>query len=296
METKNLKTFIQVAERKSFTKAAEALNYTQSTVSSQIKQLETELNTQLFERIHHKVMLTDRGTALLNYAHRIINMIEEFDNSTPQTGKYEGIVRFAMAPSICNLMMGKTYMKFHEMYPNVAVKIIEAETDTMFHMLNHNDADLIFIVDRRKHSKEHIVVSEKRVKMNFVASRDFVLTGKKNITIEEIAHHPFVLTEKELSYRKLFDEKLAERNIEIEPVVEIGNTHLLLELIELGAGVSFLPDYVTYQAHKDGKIAYLDVTDFDIDIWRQLIYHKNKWLSPSIQKVAEYCSAVSENL
>ncbi len=296
METKNLKTFIQVAERRSFTKAAEVLNYTQSTVSSQIKQLETELNTQLFERIHHKVTLTDRGVSLLNYAHQIINMIEEFDSNTPRTGKYEGLVRFAMAPSICNLMMGKTYMTFHGMYPDVAVKIMEAETEDMLHMLNHNDADLIFTVDRRKYTKEHIVASEKRVKMNFVSSNGFELCDKKNITIEELAGYPFILTEKELSYRKLFDEELAKRNLEIEPYVEIGNTHLLLELIELGGGVSYLPDYVTFQAYQEGKIEYLDVVDFDINIWRQLIYHKDKWISPAMRKVVEYCSAISEKL
>ena len=65
MELKNLETFIQVAELSSFTKAADKLGYSQSTISFQIKQLETSLDTQLFERINHTVTLTQRGKEVL---------------------------------------------------------------------------------------------------------------------------------------------------------------------------------------------------------------------------------------
>ena len=68
MEIRNLITFVQVAELNSFTKAAKALGYSQSTVSFQIKQLETELNCMLFERINHTISLTEKGREVLAYA------------------------------------------------------------------------------------------------------------------------------------------------------------------------------------------------------------------------------------
>ena len=61
MDTKNLDTFIQVAELGSFTKAAEKLGCSQSTVSFQIKQLENSLDIRLFERINHTVKITEQG-------------------------------------------------------------------------------------------------------------------------------------------------------------------------------------------------------------------------------------------
>ena len=70
VDIKNLITFIHVAELNSFTKAAEKLGYSQSTVSFQIRQLENELNTQLFERINHTIALTETGVQVLNYADR----------------------------------------------------------------------------------------------------------------------------------------------------------------------------------------------------------------------------------
>lgn len=296
MEIRNLITFLQVAERKSFTKAAEALNYTQSTVSTQIKQLETELGAPLFERINHKTCLTERGKVLMKYANQIINIIEEINSDNADSDDCEGVVRFAMAPSVCNLMMGRTYMTFHEKYPNVKVKILEGNTDDMLHMLDHGDVDLIFVVDRHIYNKEYTVISKKRVDMRFVAAKNFELADKEDISIEELVKYPFVLTEKDLSYRRLFDEKLAELSIEVNPTVEIGNTYLLLELLELGLGISFLPDYVTRKAYEEGKITYLNVKNFDIEVWRQLLYRENKWVSPAMKRVIEYCSGVSEKL
>ena len=77
MDIKNLTTFIYVAEMNSFTKAAQRLGYTQSTISFQIKQLENELNCQLFERINHSVSLTEKGRELLRYAHNVKKMTDE---------------------------------------------------------------------------------------------------------------------------------------------------------------------------------------------------------------------------
>ena len=67
MEIRNLKTFLQIVESGSFTKAAEVLGYTQSTISSQVKQLETELDCHLFDRINRTVKLTDKGEMLLRH-------------------------------------------------------------------------------------------------------------------------------------------------------------------------------------------------------------------------------------
>jgi len=296
MEIRNLETFIQVAERRSFTKAAEFLGYSQSTVSTQIKQLEDELDTLLFERINHRISLTERGEEILKYAYQITNLAKELQSGTPDPDNCEGLVRFAMAPSICDLMLGQTYMTFHEMYPNVTVKILMAETDEMIRQLNQNEADLIFIVDRHEYNKEHIIISEKKVNMHFVAGPEFELSNEKNINIKELVDYPFILTEKGLSYRKLFDEKLAEMYLEIIPIIEMGNTNLILELVEMNGGISFLPDYVTRKSYEEGKIVYLDVNDFEVEIWRQLLYHRDKWVSPAMQKVIDYCSGVSERI
>ena len=86
MQLRNLITFIHVAELGSFTKAAEQLGYSQSTVSFQIKQLEEDLDCLLFERINHTITLTERGHELVSYAHRIRALTEEFREKPNKEG------------------------------------------------------------------------------------------------------------------------------------------------------------------------------------------------------------------
>ena len=92
-----------------------------------------------------------------------------------------------------------------------------------------------------------------------------------------------------MSYRRLLDEKLAGMSLEIQPILEIGSTGLICSLVEQGVGISFLPDYVTAEEVARGRMAYLHVKDFEIVVWKQLLYHRDKWVSPQMESVLQYC-------
>ena len=92
-----------------------------------------------------------------------------------------------------------------------------------------------------------------------------------------------------MSYRRLLDERLAEMSVEIQPVLEIGNTDLICSLLEQNLGVSLLPDYVTAGRAAEGKLVLLDVEEFEIEVWKQLLYHRNKWVSPQMESVIRHC-------
>lgn len=93
MDMKNINTFIYTAELGSFTKAAELLGYSQSTVSFQIRQLEEELGTVLFERINRTVTLTDRGKEILRYAHRMKQLAGEMQEMVQPKQEVRGHLR-----------------------------------------------------------------------------------------------------------------------------------------------------------------------------------------------------------
>ena len=96
MELRNLITFIHVAELGSFTKAAEQLGYSQSTISFQIKQLEEELDCLLFERINHTISLTERGRELVSYAHKVRELTEEFKENLRMARECIGQMRTSL--------------------------------------------------------------------------------------------------------------------------------------------------------------------------------------------------------
>lgn len=290
MDLKNLTTFIHVAELNSFSKAALALGYSQSTVSFQIRQLETELNAQLFERIHHTVALTEKGREVLNYAHRIRRMTMELTETMEGQQDLKGHIRLAMADSLCDSLFDSSFPDFCRQHPRLTLKIIAAGTGEMFRLMNHNEADAILTLDSHIYDREYVIFREETVKMHFIASAFSPLAKRPSLSVAELLSWPFLLTEKGMSYRRLLDEGLAERSLEVTPVLEMGSARLICSLIGEGAGISFLPDYVTEQDVQAGAIVRLNVRDFEVEIWKQLLYHRDKWVSPQLEAVLEYCA------
>lgn len=289
MDIKNLVTFMHVAELNSFTKAAQKLGYSQSTVSFQIRQLETELNSQLFERINHTIALTEKGRDVLAYAHQVSKLTQELEESMRDEKAVTGYVRLATAASLCDSLLGEQFPEFRSRYPGIALKIIAAGTEEMFRLLNHNEVDAILTLDNHIYDAEYVIAREEKRGVHFVAASDHPLRREKAIPIRRLIQEPFILTEKGMSYRRMMDEKLAEMSLEIKPVLEIGSTSLICSLVEQGAGISFLPDYVTDKEVAAGRMIYLQVENFEIEIWKQLLYHRDKWVSAQMETVIQYC-------
>ena len=290
MDLKNLLTFMHVAELNSFTRAGQKLGFSQSTVSFQIKQLERELGTQLFERINHTVVLTEKGRDVLKFAHQISKMTQELDKRLQNEEEVSGNVRIAMADSLCDNMLQEGFGEFRDRYPGISLKIITAGTEEMFRLLNQNEADAVLTLDNHIFHAEYVIAREERAGVHFVADSENPLCEREELFPEDLAGQPFLLTEKGMSYRRLMDEKFAELPMEILPVLEIGSAGLICSLVEQGAGISFLPDYVTEEKVRAGRLRYLPVKNFEIEIWKQLLYHRDKWVTPQLESALAYLS------
>lgn len=290
MDLKNLLTFMHVAELNSFTRAGQKLGFSQSTVSFQIKQLERELGTQLFERINHTVVLTEKGRDVLKFAHQISKMTQELDKRLQNEEEVSGNVRIAMADSLCDNMLQEGFGEFRDRYPGISLKIITAGTEEMFRLLNQNEADAVLTLDNHIFHAEYVIAREERAGVHFVADSENPLCEREELFPEDLAGQPFLLTEKGMSYRRLMDEKFAELSMEILPVLEIGSAGLICFLVEQGAGISFLPDYVTEEKVRTGRLRYLPVKNFEIEIWKQLLYHRDKWVTPQLESALAYLS------
>ncbi len=288
MELRNLTTFIHVADLGNFTKAAELLGYSQSTISFQIKQLEDELGCLLFERINHTITLTERGHELISYAHRILKLTDEFKESLDEERECSGHIHIVTPDSVCDDMINRNYINFHNKYPSISVKFTTADTTVMFDMLDHNEADVVITLDSHSYNKDYVIVKEERLSTHFVANANSKYANAKNLSINDIINEPFILTEHNQGYRRVFDKELAKKSLEITPNLEIGRTDIITKMIAQGNMISFLPDFVTEDMVRSGELCYLDVCDVNIDTWKQLIYHKNKWMSKSLKTFIDY--------
>ena len=100
MELRNLITFLRAAKLESFTKTAEELNYVQSTVTMQIRQLETELGYPLFDRIGKKVFLSQKGKELLPYAEQIVQAMHNATQIKSPSSEVKGVLHLGILESL----------------------------------------------------------------------------------------------------------------------------------------------------------------------------------------------------
>ena len=292
MELRNLITFIHVAELGSFTKAAEQLGYSQPSVSFQIKQLEEELGCLLFERINHTITLTEHGVKLVERAHKVRALIDDFKEDMEEEKSVSGQIHIVTPDSVCEEMIQRHYIDFHNKYPDISIRFTTGDSGVMLDMLDHNEADVIITLDNHLYNKDYIIAKEQPLSMHFVANSKSKFANKKDISIKDLVNEPFILTEKGQGYRRVFDRELSKKSLEISAVLEIGRTDIITSLLTKTDMISYLPDFVTRPLIASGELCYLDVTDMNIDIWKQLIYHKNKWVSKSMKTFIDY---VKEN-
>lgn len=288
MDLKNLITFIHVAELGSFTKAAEQLGYSQPSISFQIKQLEEEFGCLLFERINHTITLTEKGHELVYCAHQIRALTDSFKESVAENDECSGHIHIVTPDSVCEEMINSHYIDFHNRYPDISIRFSTGDSAVMLDMLDHNEADVIITLDNHLYNKDYIIAKERQLPMHFVASRNSKFANRKNLSIKDIINEPFILTEHGQGYRRVFDRELAKKSLEITPFLEIGRTDMITSMLTQSNMISYLPDFVTKPLIDSGELCYLDVTDMNIDIWKQLIYHKNKWMSKSLKAFIEY--------
>lgn len=290
MDLRCLNTFVQVAELGSFSRAGEKLGYSQPTISVHIRQLEEELEVRLFDRIGHSVRLTDKGREVLRYAQSICRSCREMEVAAGKSSQVSGTVRIATAQSLCQRLMVKSYGALRKQYPEMKIELTTGGTAELFRQLDHNEADIVCTLDSHIYNVNYVIAWEEKVGVHFVAAPEHPLAGEGILTKEALLRQELLLTEKNMSYRRLLDEFLARESLAVEPVLENGEADLLCLLVQQDLGISYLPDYVTEEAVRAGKLVRLDLEGFQPELWKQLLYRKDKWVSPPMQAVLDELS------
>ena len=222
MEIRNIITFVRIAELQNFSKAARQLGYSQSAVTMQIKQLEEELHAQLFDRIGKHIRLTQAGAEAASTRAGNSGRGAQGPEHYPGAGGGFGQARIGTAESLLINVLPPVIIEFSCLYPRVEVSTQTASVADLFAMVQRNEIDLLYFLDRKTNFPEWIKVAERPEPAAFVASAQSRLAGQRQISLERLLEEPFLLTEKGISYRYAMEQVLAESGMEIHPFLGDG--------------------------------------------------------------------------
>lgn len=284
MEIRNITTFLKVAATQNFSKAAEQLGYSQSAVTIQIQQLERELQTQLFERIGKRVYLTESGQEFVSYANQVMNAVEQAAAFSGEKNAVKGKLRIGGVESVCTTLIPELILELHEKFPEIELIIRSGTTDELIELAKRNELDFVFPLDKKFNHPEWVCASQTVEEIIFVAPKD---QKRSEVPIEELVQKPFILTERGAAYQYELERLLAEQELRIEPILEIGNTETIIKLVKRGIGFSFLPKYTVSYELETGQLVQIQTNLPVVTMYCQLLYHKNKWLTPQMKTLIQ---------
>jgi len=284
MELRTIQTFLHVAELHSFSQAARELGYSQSAVSSQIAQLENELGTPLLDRVGKTVRLTQAGETFMGYARTLLTTAQQAQAALQPAQQIQGRLRIALADSVCSAFLPDLLQRYHALCPQVELVLRTATADEMLQLLRTNQMDLAYTLDRPLAQPSFVLAVDQPEPICFVAPPGHPLAERKDLTLEDLVRQDFLLTERGMSYRDELDQWLASRRLTLRPCLETGSAVLLEQLVERGMGLSFLPEFILRDALAAGRLARLHTPDCQMEMHRQLFYHRDKWLTPQMKR------------
>ena len=279
MEIRNIETFVMAVENNSFSKAAEILGYTQSTVTVHIKQLEDEFGVLLFERIGKRIHLTEEGAKFYDQAVRIIKEVKDAERLMARSSEPSGVLRLGTVASLSSRRIPGQLLRLHEKYPLIKVVLDSEDPLTLLEKLRHNELDILYMTSDEISGDDLVSCYERNEPLHFVAASDHPLAEKSNVTLDEILSYDLVLSERNLSILR----KVTSDEKKIEPFLMTGMLNLILDTVAHSSAVSLLPDYVTEAPVRSGSIVKLPVDGIREHFELKVVYHKNKWVTPEME-------------
>ncbi|PBJ10183.1 LysR substrate-binding domain-containing protein [Flavobacterium sp. ACN6] len=242
MELRQLKYFVRAAELLNFTQAAEDLYITQSTLSHQIKELETSLNVLLFDRIGRRVKLTESGEIMLEYARRTIRQAEEgkqvlMDLNNLKTGK----IIIGSTYGLVNLLL-QSATEFNEEFPDIQIQIVLGSTSDLMQKIRSYEIDCMLSFMPSSDDNQLDVIPLFSANLSLIVHKSHPLSTLKKITFQKIAALPLVLPSESYSIRNFLDETLLKNNTKLNAKIEINDIHSLLELVNTKKWATILMD------------------------------------------------------
>jgi len=274
-----LKVFKQVAAMMNYTKAGEVLGLTQPAVSIQIKQLESNLDLILFEKIGKTLYLTPAGKELQLFSDDIFSRFENMDMTlSALKGELQGDF-YLSAVTSAKYFTPHLLGAFHKKYPKVNFHLDIVNREQIIQRLQENKDDLVImgLLPESLPLARYPFVDNPII---LIASPLHPLALKKNIPLTDLSHHAFIHREKGSGTRKAFDEFLKGKGVNLQVNMTLGNSETIKQAVMADLGISAVSRYSVSLELATNALVELDVVGFPLVRSWYMVHHESKHLSP----------------
>ncbi|HFQ14073.1 MAG TPA: LysR family transcriptional regulator [Gammaproteobacteria bacterium] len=258
MADRRLQVFQTVARLLSFTKAAEELHMTQPAVTFQVRQLEEQYNTRLFDRTHNRISLTEAGQKVYESAVRIFELYAEMDNAVRElTGDVGGVLILGASSTIAEYMLPVLLGDFKKEYPDVSIRLKVSNSEGIVRQVENNSIDL-GVVEAPVNNKNLVVEECRTDELVLIVPPDHELAKRDKVCPKELVNYPFICREEGSGTREVMLDSMSAdggSTADLNVVMELGSLEAIKGAVEAGMGISVLSSATLEKELKLGTLA-----------------------------------------
>ena len=278
-----LKTFLVVAATSSFTRAGAKLGYSQSSVTTHIQSLERELGVSLFERFGKKVLVTEIGRQMMDYANRLLALAEEAKATARERGNLSGPLSVGAPEAVITYRFPEVLRQFQTIHPHVHVTIApRSDSQTQVEEILDGTLDLAVVAGELVHSEKLITSCLGTEEILIVKSPDYEFVSSEFSRWEDIAAARVLLADKNCAFRLLFDRARDVVSVPLADTMELGTIEATKQCAIAGMGLAVLPRMAATPELKRKRLVSVPWPGTGFPVYLQLIRHRERWASPAL--------------
>jgi len=242
MDLQQLRVFQSAVKTGGFTRAGEALHLSQSTVSQHIKQLEESLGCPLFLRVGKRVVVSEAGKVLMQYAERIFRDLKNAEMAVRELGASKrGTVRFGVGPTTLTYRLPHVLADYKRRFPEIELIVLAGTTEFLLQAMKSQTVDLAVVMNNAVQVPGLAVTPLGREELVVVLNRDHPLGRKSALDPADLASLRFILYERNTAMQRLIDNYFQLLGISPKIIMEVENNEAIKSLVGAGLGASILP-------------------------------------------------------
>ena len=287
MTIRHLKIFLAVVDKGSMSAAAQALYISQPTVSQAVAELEKHYGVLLFERLSQRLYITEAGRALLMHARQIVGAFDEMEQDLMTTAAARKI-HIGCSVSVGTFLINDLLDIAEPALPDCVFSVTVDNTAAIESKILSNEVD-IGIIEGMTESDELNLIPVLTDELVLICGKTHRLAQLKNITFEDLAGENLISREKGSYERNQFEKLAARKGITFNRSWSCTNTEAIKNAVIKGRGIAVMSSMLIRRELAAEELITLDLKEMPFRRTLQLIYHKNKYLTPAITKFVEIC-------
>jgi DNA-binding transcriptional LysR family regulator len=273
--------FYVVALHSNVSRAAEELRISQSSISVQVKQLETSLGRPLFNRIKTGVELTDSGQVVFQYAERVFSHVDDLRSRLEEMDHViTGSISVGTVNSVGIYMLPDFLKAFHGEHPDVKISIEFQSPRELVQRVVAGRLDFAVLPSNRRYDGL-TAVKLTRNKLFLVAPPDHPLAAKERVTPSELSEFPFLGYEEGMEIRNMMDGLFRRMSLPIEYLMESSNVATIKHMVLAGLGLAMLPETAVGNEIRQGHLKRIDMPSLYLSQEITICHKTNRAFSPA---------------